>query len=125
MIAGRLQMNRRTFLVSVAAGALAGLATILAPSLQGVITLASSLFPVQGNALGGLLEGTGDGRLRQSLDGGHTWQPLANFGEGCAVTGIYEQDGLAYVQLKIQRYTFLLKSADGRTWWTADSVLAA
>ena len=118
-------MNRRTFLVSMAAGALAGLAVVTAPALQGLTTLASSLIPTQGKALGRLLEGSPDGRLRQSLDGGRTWQPLANFGEGCAVTGIYEQNGLAYVQLRLQRYSFLLKSADGKAWWTADSVLAA
>jgi hypothetical protein len=117
-------MNRRSFILSMAAGALAGLAVITAPSLQGLRALASSLIPTQGKALGRLLVGSRDGRLRQSLDGGRTWQPLANFGETCSVVSIYEQDGLAYVQLKVQQYSFLLKSADGQTWWTAGSVLA-
>lgn len=106
-------MNRRTLLKAAAAAGLSLAALSLAP--HGALTSARI---VEAAALGRLLRGTHDGRVLESLDGGASWQVVANFGAACEVVRIVERDGRAYVRVAVGGPTFDLHSTDARVWRT-------
>jgi photosystem II stability/assembly factor-like uncharacterized protein len=114
-------MNRRDFLKTVAQTSLTALAAVTLPQLQGSVRAASpvDIRTVAGNRK---LLGTLDGRIFESLDGGKTWQPRANFGGQCSILDIYERNGKIYAQVGIGRYSFVVESRDGRTWYTLNWV---
>lgn len=64
------------------------------------------------------LKGTKDGLILESLDGGRTWQRVANFGAHCAVVTLRDSQGIVLVELAVAGHRFVLKSADARTWRT-------
>ena len=108
-------MNRRSLLKKLAFSTLAGLTVVAAPS---VMRWLPSNVSAQLNVLGHAVQGTRDGLVRASQDGGKTWQPWMNFGPHCAVQSFAERDGLLYAQVGIQGFSFWVKTGDGRTWLT-------
>ena len=118
-------MNRRAFIKSVALTSLAGFAAISMPTLQASAGLTPPPAEVSIKARGRMVKGTRDGRLFESLDGGNTWRALVNFGPQCPILEIQQRRGALYARVGFQRYSFLLKSADGRTWITTNAIPAA
>jgi hypothetical protein len=110
-------MNRRELLKAAAAAGLTLAAISLAP--PGAL---SSTRSVEAAALGRLLRGTHDGRVLESLDGGASWQTVANFGSGCQIVRLAESGGRAHVRIAVDSHTFDLHSADARTWRTAGAM---
>jgi hypothetical protein len=117
-------LNRRDFFKTmlVAAGALAAVA-LNSPPIQAI---AAAVFrgPVQLALKDRALQGTRDGQVLVSTDAGKTWQKTANFGSHCAVLDLVERNDLIYARVGLQQYSFVLQSADGRTWRTAPSIPA-
>lgn len=111
-------MNRRDFLKETAGLSLAGLATLVWPVLQLSALAGQASIAVQAQVKGRLLRGTRDGLILESVDGGKTWQQVANFGKHCAILSINEQRGQVYAQVGVTAYQFALKSQDARTWYT-------
>jgi hypothetical protein len=66
----------------------------------------------------GLLRGTQDGKVLQSLDQGQTWQTLASFGAHCAISALVTRDGQLYAKLAVDGHSFWLYTADTKTWRT-------
>jgi hypothetical protein len=99
-------MNRRNFLIGMTAASLASLLTLNPP------------LSLQARAAGQMFQGTADGRILISGDGGDTWQPLANFGPHLSVVELFADGGSLYARLGFEGYTFLLQSSDGKTWRT-------
>jgi hypothetical protein len=68
---------------------------------------------------GKLYQGTQNGILYESVDGGKTWQKIANFGEHCAIVKIAtHRDGSVALSLACIAHTFDLHSQDARLWRT-------
>ena len=118
-------MHRRTFLKSVVTTTLSGLALLALPAIRASAGLLLPLSPAFLKALGKSFQGTRNGQLLESLDGGLTWRKLANFGSHCSIQAIQERQGVLYLQVGVQKYRFFLKSSDGRLWRTVDSIPAA
>jgi len=76
---------------------------------------------VAATARGRRLRGTDHGQLLESLDGGVSWQVIAEFGEHCAIREIVERGEQIYLRLEVLGHPFFLRSADARTWRTVDS----
>lgn len=100
-------MNRRSFLIGIAQVSLAGLLAAAAPRT------------ILATPAGRMLRGTGHGKLYESQDGGQTWQQIVNFGPQYTVLDLFERRGSFYARLGFDKYSFLLQSSDGLTWWTA------
>ncbi len=112
-------MQRRTFFKLLAQMSLSALAVAGFPGrLAGA---AGGLWPGRVQAALGhrLLAGAAGGLILESLDDGRTWQRIANFGAHCVVEQILEHEGALYARVGLQRFSFALTSADGRTWYTA------
>jgi hypothetical protein len=114
-------MNRRDFLKTVAQTSLTAIAVVALPQLRGS-TRSTSPIDVRTVAGSRKLLGASDGRILESLDRGKTWLPRANFGEQCSILDIYERNGKIYAQVGIGRYSFVVESRDGRTWYTLNWV---
>jgi hypothetical protein len=117
-------MNRRNFIKTLLNTTLAGLAVITLP----IIRASASLNPSRGylisKRLGRSFQGTVDGQLLESLDEDQTWRHLFNFGSHVSVLGMYERQGSLYLELGVQRFSFFLKSPDGRVWLTTAAIPA-
>jgi uncharacterized protein (DUF1501 family) len=110
-------MNRRDLLKAATAAGLSLVALSLAP--HGALT---SSRVVEAAALGRILRGTTDGRVLESLDGGASWQLVANFGASCAITRIAERGGRAHARIAVAGHEFDLHSTDARMWRTAEAL---
>ncbi len=104
--------SRRAFLK--AAGLAAG-AVLLAPSSA---LGAGNYFTAYVEAPGKLYRGTRDGLVFESVDGGHSWQQVANFGKHCAIAALREKQKQIQADVVVQGYHFFLTSADARVWYT-------
>ena len=112
-------LNRRDFLKVMAQISTAGLTLATLAELPTRMSLDVSPAPVQAEALGRKFRGTSDGRVFESLDGGKTWQLIANFGKHCSILTLVERQGQIYAQIGVQGYRFLLRSPNARRWYTA------
>lgn len=99
-------MNRRSFFKGIAAMSLAGLIAAHFPATP----------PVQ--AAGKLYLGSSEGRIFESADGGQSWQPRADFGPGCSILEIWQDNHTLYARVSFEKRTFTVKSTDGRWWRT-------
>ncbi len=124
-------MNRRLFLQGIALASLVAAGGMLPKPAYGELPANSLAGPAPGvrdlaapprTILGRLLRGTADGKVLESLDGGATWQRIANFGELCSVARLSEQNSEIHARVFLQGNIFTLHSADGRVWRTADAV---
>ncbi len=107
-------MNRRQFLTMVTAVSAVGLVRLSTPHLAAAKGLTPTLRQTT------LYQGTKDGKLYESTDGGKSWQLVANFGSHCTVERIVTQrDGGLSVRMLCSGYTFDLYSKDARLWRTA------
>jgi hypothetical protein len=70
------------------------------------------------DAFGKKYQGTRDGRVLESVDGGQTWQQVANFGSHCAVQALGNRRDKLQARISVTGYRFVLISADARTWYT-------
>jgi hypothetical protein len=117
-MSNRAFFSRRDFIkaVSAAAGAL-----ILAPlPLIGAGRLgAAGSRSVMVEALGKQYLGTAAGLVFESIDGGQSWQRVANFGQHCAVVVLRERQNQLYAEIGLMDHRFALKSKDARAWRTA------
>jgi hypothetical protein len=111
-------MNRRDFLKETAGLSLAGLATLVWPVSQLSALTGQASMTVQAQAKGRLLRGTRDGLILESVDGGQTWQKVANFGKHCSIMAIRVYQGQIYTEVAVLGYPFTLQSADARLWRT-------
>ena len=113
----RNDMNRRGFLAGIAKASLAGVAAV------------ALLGNVRSDALGDTppvnlqpnmdrlgFKGGPDGRIWRSLDGGATWQPVANFGKDIAILEIFRDQDQLCARAGFRGHTFLLRSRDGQVW---------
>jgi hypothetical protein len=112
-------MNRRSFLKGVAGVSLAGLATLLAPGFSGMRPASVAAARLESKILKRTLQGTDDGLILESDNGGLSWHRVANFGRHCSVEALLEEQGRIYAHLSVQGNGFLLSSKDARTWYTA------
>ena len=112
-------MNRRSFLKVMAQVSTTGLALAMLVELPARTAFDASRAPVQTQALGKEFRGTSDGRVFESLDGGKTWQLIANFGKHCSILALLERQGQVYAQIGVQGYSFLIRSPNARLWYTA------
>jgi hypothetical protein len=107
------RINRRTFLRI--AGYCAGGAALM--------PLLSAAKPVGDMAVARrsrFYHGTNDGKLLGSMDG-HDWKLLADFGPHLEVTGLSDsRNGWMQATLAVGSHSFVLKSLDGKTWYTQD-----
>jgi hypothetical protein len=104
-------MNRRDVLKLISTFSLTGLASLAAP-LQALGAPAAE--PERS------FQGTADGKIYISEDGGDRWRLAANFGQGYPVHRIFFEGGYIHVNLGAPGRQFYLKSVDGRKWYTAD-----
>ncbi len=104
--------SRRSFIkvASLTAGAV-----LLAPVVAQIVSGASVVYA---EALGKKYKGTRDGRVLESVDGGKTWQQVANFGSHCAVLALIDRKGRIQAKIGVGGYDFALISADARVWHT-------
>ncbi len=109
-------MNRRVFIKSTLTSALLGAAAITLPFLRGSASPDPSRLYLKSPTLGRSFQGTVDGRLYESLDGGRSWRQAFNFGSQVAVLALVERQGSLAATLGIDAYTFTLTSPDGYTW---------
>ncbi len=117
-------MNRRRFLKLAT---LTSAGTFLALGLQEfspewLSFITAETIPVKFGPAGVLYKGTRDGRVLVSKDDGSTWQVATSFGREHAVTRIESRNGELRARLSFRGYPIELKSADGKTWFTADWV---
>ena len=106
-------MNRRQFLTMATAVSVVSLARLTTPHLAA----AKGLTPVLRQAT--LYQGTKDGKLYESTDGGKTWQLVANFGSHCAIDRVVrQQNGSISIKMFCSGYAFELRSTDARVWRT-------
>jgi hypothetical protein len=104
--------SRRNFMK--VAGLTAG-ALLLVPAAA---QAAGTYIIAQTAALGKMYRGTRDGRVLESIDGGKTWQQVANFGSHCAVQALNDRRGKLQARIGVGAHGFDLASADGRKWYT-------
>lgn len=65
-------------------------------------------------------QGTRDGKILESLNGGASWTQVANFGDRFVVQSITTPaDGSLTATVVFATHAFTLHSTDGRTWRTA------
>lgn len=67
----------------------------------------------------GLLRGSQNGQIFQSLDQGKTWQLLASLGEHLTIINLVTRAGQVYVKMSLAGNPFWLVSSDAKTWRTA------
>ena len=105
-------MNRRQFLTMASAVTAVGMVRLATPRLAEAKGLTPGLRQT-------LYQGTKDGQLYESVDGGKTWRLIANFGSHCAINRIYALPG-GDLQLNLicGGYSFNLHSKDARVWRT-------
>jgi hypothetical protein len=105
-------MDRRQFLSAATVVTVIGMMRLAAPGLTAIQGMVPALSQR-------LYQGTKDGKLYESIDGGETWQLTANFGSHCAINRIVVQkNGDTDIKLVCAGYTFDLQSKDGRVWRT-------
>jgi len=104
--------SRRSFMQ--VAGLAAG-AALLAPLVAEVVSGSSIAYA---DALGKKYKGTRDGHVFESVDGGQTWQQVANFGSHCAVLALSERRNRLEAEIGVAGYGFALTSTDARVWHT-------
>lgn len=117
-------MNRRDFIRTVAAGTLAGAALITFTPIQKILAAVFSAGVVQLKLKEKILQGTRDGKVFESQDAGKTWKKAFDFGNHCAVLELVERGELIYARVGVLQYSFVVQSADGRTWLTATGIPA-
>jgi hypothetical protein len=138
------RVNRRLFLkgaafaaLAVAAGELRKPASLLAqagiksqtrqaleagPALKAAPALNTTARAQEQLILGRLLRGTSYGQIHESTDNGRSWRTIANFGSHVSVARLYEHQSEIHAQVALQGHSFVIRSADGRMWRTADAV---
>ena len=105
-------MNRRQFLTVATAVTAVGMVRLASPRL----VAAKGLTPILRQTL---YKGTKDGQLYESVDGGKTWQLVADFGSHCAISQIFMRPGNdLQIKLICAGYSFDLHSKDARVWRT-------
>ncbi len=109
-------MDRRNFLK----GMLGGIGIVALPSLLTGAPLRAPKRFVEATVFGRLFRGTRDGRILESLDGGKTWNLIADFGEHCSILAIFEHNGEIYTEVGILGYSFFLRSPDALVWRTVE-----
>lgn len=112
-------MNRRNFLK----GIVGAIWTALAIGVSGLPLIARSAAAqvlLQSRLLQRTFQGTRDGRILESLDGGATWQEIAKFGSHCSIQALLEGQGKVFAQISVQGHSFLIATADARTWRMID-----
>jgi len=111
-------MNRLNFLKLAAVGSLT---VFTAPLFR------KFSFPIPGAALPGdfvsgpggkLYQGTSDGRILASADGGLAWQCSVNFGENFQVRNLSGTGGGLFAEIGFPGGIFALTSANGIAWQT-------
>lgn len=101
-------MNRREFLTVTGIVVLTGLVGFSKPQTA------------EAQFLRKLYQGTTDGKLLESTDGGKTWHQVVNFGEQYTINKVtVDRSGTIYVQLGYMGGTFDLYSPNLLIWWTA------
>ena len=110
-------MNRRDFMTQAS---MAGLAMLALPLIPASAHSTTSPAFIQAEVMGRKLKGTRDGRVLESLDGGQTWLPRANFGKHCAVLALGERQGQLWAQVGLQGHSFYLTSSDALMWYTVE-----
>jgi hypothetical protein len=116
-------MNRRDFLKGMAGVSLTWLAMPVLPAPPAATRINNGSALLYSHALNRTFRGTPDGLILESLDGGATWQAIANFGSHCSIERLFDVDDRVFVQVGVQDYSFLVASTDARTWRTTDRVL--
>src|SRR5512141_302262 len=111
-------LSRRDFLKGIMQVSLTGLAAVTLPQILMGIKLDAPSANTQVDVLGRKLRGTFDGLILESVDGGNTWQRIANFGNHCSVWTIHEHQGQIYARIGVKGYQFTLRSTDARKWHT-------
>ncbi len=106
--------SRRVFLQ--AAGLLMGSLVLIPPFIN---RKAGGQLEARIGAAGKKYKGTNDGRVLESVDGGKTWQQVANFGSQCAIQSLSNRQGQLQAWIGIEGYRFSLTSTDARIWYTA------
>ena len=104
--------SRRSFMR--AAGLTAGALLLVPVVVKGTGGYSSA----HADALGKKYQGTRDGRVFESVDGGQTWQQVANFGSHCAVQALSNRRDKLQAQISVKGYRFVLISTDARIWYT-------
>jgi hypothetical protein len=107
-------MNRRDFLKSMSVG----LAVAVLPTAFTRVPVKAATAQVSASGSKRKLTGTTDGRILESLDSGRTWHQVAYFGSQCSVRKVSDGQGQVSAQIGFQGHSFMLKSADARTWRT-------
>jgi hypothetical protein len=111
-------MNRRDFLKLAAAGSLAVIMTQFIHEFYSISFSDASpgdIVPKLGRKL---FQGTSDGRILTSADGGLSWRCCANFGGQNQVKDLYASGGKLFAEIYLQGNSFELTSTDGRFWYT-------
>jgi hypothetical protein len=115
-------MHRRSFFMLLGQTSVTAVLAAVLPALPALPAgrAQPAALPVPAPALvhGRLLRGTPQGRILESLDGGLSWQPIANFGPHCAILQVSEDRDALRATLGVLGHTFDLRSRDGRTWLT-------
>lgn len=103
-------MVRRVFLVATTRAILGGIATILMPRLANAAV----------NSSVRQLKGTPNGQVLESLDGGDSWRVCADLGSDIVIHRLAQHDGEIFLQADFRGYSLVLKSPNGRTWYTSE-----
>lgn len=115
--------SRRRFIQAAGLAAGAALAAPL-PERGAGGAFAVKPQPISTQLFGRQYQGTSDGFIYESADGGLTWQQVAKFGKHCAILALNEYQGLAYAQVGVGSHQFVLTSTDARRWRAAQATRA-
>jgi len=111
-------MNRLNFLKLAAVGSLSVITAQLIRKFS--LRIPGDVLPgdfVSGPD-GNLFQGTADGRILASTDGGLAWNCSANFGGQCQVRDLSVTGGRLLAKIGFPGGAFELASADGIVWHT-------
>lgn len=105
-------MHRRDFLINLAKTSALGLSVAVLPDAVGGRTVEP-----QANLRGTRFKGTPEGLILASLDQGRSWDLCADM-TGFPILALGVRAGQLYARLGCGHYSFMLKSQDGRRWYT-------